>query len=298
MMKMKYRMLEFEGFTSLAKLYRPSGTQRRVSRKVPEGRHPITRDVNPSARPHFLKILACLCFLLFLQSPAVAQQDTLRVLFVGNSFTYFYNLPQMVAAMAETQDVPIMTRQSTVGGSNLEQHWKGEKGTETMAKLESEDWDYVVLNNHSTSAIETPESFMEYGKKFAERIKAKGAKPVFMMTWGYKSNPLMQEKITEMYQQLAAETSSDFVPCGPLFAAARHWRPDLELFADDKHPSANGTYLLALAFYKYLSGKTVIDIPERLTTEDIFGEKLYLTFMSKEDAAFLQQLVEAFDFGK
>ncbi len=245
-----------------------------------------------------LKILSCLCLFLALQNPAQAQQDTLRVLFVGNSFTYFYNLPQMVAAMAQTQKVPIVTRQSTVGGSNLEQHWKGEKGTVTMPLLDNGNWDYVVLNNHSMSAIETPESFMEYGRKFAERIKAKGAKPVFMMTWAYQSNPLMQEKITEMYRKLAAETGSDYVPCGPLFAAARHWRPDLELFADDKHPSANGTYLLALAFYKYFAEKTVMDIPERLTTKDIFGEKLYLVFMAKENASFLQQLVEEFDFKK
>ncbi len=246
---------------------------------------------------NWLKIIAGLCLLLWCQSPAYAQ-DTLRVLFVGNSFTYYHNLPQMVAAMAQTQKVPIVTRQSTVGGSSLEQHWKGEKGTVTMPMLETGKWDYVVLNNHSLSAIETPESFMEYGRKFAELIRKKGAKPVFMMTWAYKSNPLMQEKITAMYRQLAGETGADYVPAGPLFAATRQWRPDLELFFDDKHPSPNGTYLLALAFYKYLSGKTVMGIPERLTTKDMFGEKLYLVFMTPEDAKFLQQLVEEYDFGK
>ncbi|MCB9294643.1 MAG: hypothetical protein H6559_16210 [Lewinellaceae bacterium] len=243
------------------------------------------------------KVPAALCLVLILGNyPARSQPDTLRVLFVGNSFTYFHNLPQMVSAMAASQDVAIFTRQSTVGGSSLEQHWKGEKGTNTMARLEEADWDYVVLNNHSLSAIETPESFLEYGRKFAERIREKGARPVFMMTWAYKSNPLMQAKITEMYKRLAAETGSGYVPCGPLFAAARQWRPGLELFSDDKHPSPNGTYLLALAFYKYLSGKTVLGIPERLATKDLFGEKLYLVFMNEDDAKFLQQLTEEFDF--
>ena len=247
---------------------------------------------------YFKKLMGVWGLFLFLGlfSSVSAQQDTLRVLFVGNSFTYFNNLPQMVSAMATSQGIPILTRQSTVGGSNLEQHWKGEKGTRTMALLDSEDWDYVVLNNHSLSAIDTPESFMEYGRKFAARIVEKGAKPVFMMTWAYKSNPLMQEKITAMYSQLAADTGSDFVPAGPLFEAARHWRPDMELFFDDKHPSPNGTYLLALAFYKYLSGKTVLHVPERLTTKDMFGETLYLVFIQQEDATFLRQLVEEFDF--
>lgn len=235
-------------------------------------------------------------FVLFLFSAAGAQQDTTRVLFVGNSFTYFYNLPQVVSAMARSQGFAIDTRQSTVGGSNLEQHWKGEKGTKTRALIEQGDWDYVVFNNHSLSPIETPESFLEYGRKFAGLVRERGAQPVFMMTWAYKSNPLMQPRVTEMYRQLAEETNSGYVPAGPLFALARQWRPDLELFADDKHPSANGTYLLGLAFYKYFTGKAPLNIPERLTTQDLNREKLYLTFLAKEDAAFLQQLVDEFDF--
>ena len=86
------------------------------------------------------------------------------------------------------------------------------------------------------------------------------------------------------------------MPCGPLFEKARLWRPDLNLFADDKHPSSNGTYLLGLAFYKYFTGKATAEIPKRLATRDIDGEKLYLIFMSQTDADFLQQLVDGFDF--
>jgi hypothetical protein len=229
--------------------------------------------------------------------PVQAQEESpKRILFVGNSFTYFFNLPQVVGAMGNHQGVVLETRQSTVGGSNLEQHWKGEKGTTTMARLENEPWDYVVFNNHSLSAINTPESFLEYGRKFAALVQQKGAKPVFMMTWGYDSNPLMQPEITRMYNKLAEETGAAVVPCGPMFESARRWRPELSLFFDDKHPSSNGTYLLALAFYKYFSGKSVMDIPHRITTSDRNGEKLYLLFMLPEDAAFLKQLVEEFEF--
>ena len=244
-----------------------------------------------------IKILRqALCIgLVSLSLTSSAQTDTARILFVGNSFTYFFNLPQVVSAMASSQDTVLITRQSTVGGSNLEQHWKGEKGTKTRVLLEEGDWDYVVFNNHSLSAIETPESFMTYGKKFADLVREKGAEPIFMMTWAYESNPLMQPKITEMYQKLTAETNSNYVPAGPIFAEARKWRPDLSLFFDDKHPSSNGTYLLGLTFYKFFTGKPTADIPKRLTTKDADGEKLYLIFMHQTDADFLQQLVDEFD---
>ncbi len=244
----------------------------------------------------YLQNFCLYCVLFFCSTTISAQSDTTKILFVGNSFTYFYNLPQVVAAMGKTQDVALYTRQSTVGGSNLEQHWKGEKGTKTREMLEAQDWDYVVFNNHSRSAIDTPESFMEYGKKFVDEVRKRGAEPVFMMTWGYKSNPLMQPEITRMYQKLCTATKSDYVPCGPLFATARKWRPDLNLFDDDKHPSSNGTYLLGLSFFKYFTNKSTQDIPKRLTTLDINGEKLYLIFMNQIDADFLQQLVDEFEF--
>lgn len=224
------------------------------------------------------------------------KKEPIKVLFVGNSFTFFNNLPQMVAAMADTTGFEITTRQSTVSGSNLKQHWKEEKGTKTRKLLEQESWDYVVFNNHSRSSIDTPDEFMEYGEKFASLVKEKGAKPIFMITWAYESNPLMQEELTRAHMELVEKTNSGFVPCGALYAKARTLRPDLDLFFDDKHPSPEGTYLLGLAFYKYFTAASPLGIPKRLTTQDQDGETLYLVFMSQENADFLQQLVDEHEF--
>lgn len=236
-------------------------------------------------------------FLLFCICIANAQQDKpLQILFVGNSFIYFNNLPQVFSAMAESQGEHIETRQSTVGGSNLEQHWKEEKNTQTRKLLNEQQWDYVVFNNHSLSAIDTPENFELYGKKFADLVQEKGAKPIFMTTWGYKSNPLFQDKIEKAYKKLADETGAQTVPAGPLMAQARHWRPDLELYHDDKHPNPIGTYLIGLSFYKFFIGKPTAALPERITTIDRNGEKLYLLFLSTADADFLQMLVDDFEF--
>src|SRR6056297_239288 len=235
----------------------------------------------------------CLVLLMLLaQMSTRAQSDTLKVLFVGNSFTYFYNLPQVVSAMAQEQGSAIMTRQSTVGGANLEQHWKEERGTQTRRLIPSESWDYVVFNNHSMSSLRDSAAFMEYGKKFAQLVYEQGAKPVFMMTWAYDSNPLMQDPVAKAYRKLAEETQSVCFPAGMLFANARQLRPDLDLFFDDKHPSELGTYMLGLAFTRFFTGKEASGLPHRITTRDRHNEKLYLIFTHQEDARFLQQLVD------
>jgi hypothetical protein len=83
-----------------------------------------------------------------------AQTDTTRILFIGNSFTYYYNLPQVLHTMAASQGTVLLTRQSTVGGSGLELHWKGEKDSKARQLLEEQSWDYVVLNNHSLATID------------------------------------------------------------------------------------------------------------------------------------------------
>lgn len=225
-----------------------------------------------------------------------SQSDTTRILFVGNSFTFFYNLPQVVASMAETQGHVLITRQSTVGGSNLEQHWKGEKDTKTRQILEEGSWDYVVFNNHSRSSLDAPEAFITYGTKFASLVREKGAEPIFMVTWAYESDPTMQEEITRMHLKLCESVNAQYVPCGPILAKARTEWPDLDFFHDDKHPSETGTYLFGLAFYKFFTGASTSEIPKRLTTFDKDGEKLYLIFMDQGIADKLQELVDGFDF--
>jgi hypothetical protein len=129
-----------------------------------------------------------------------------------------------------------------------------------------------------------------------ELVKSKNAIPVFMMTWAYRGNPLMIETISSAYNSMSEQLEADVVPCGLLFDKARKSRPDLNLFEDNSHPSKNGTYLNGLAFYKYFTNEKTSDISKRITTIDRNGEKLYLLFLSKENAKFLQNVVDNFDY--
>lgn len=240
------------------------------------------------------KIKIYLLALLFPVLGFTQQEDVTEVLFVGNSFTYFWNMPQMVEAMAKHQNVALHTDQSTVGGSNLEQHWKSEKGTTTRSHLDTKEWDYVILQDHSLSTIEAKKRWKEYNQNFVNLVKTQGAQPILFSSWAYKSNPLMQTNITESYQNLAKDLGVKLVPMGSVLALAREKRPDLDLFFDDKHLSPNGSYLEALVFYKFLTGKSVTSIPNRLTTLDADGNKMYLMFILPENGDFLRQLVEDF----
>lgn len=238
-----------------------------------------------------------LAILLLPTSLLGQNKEPIKVLFVGNSYTYFWNLPQQVSAMAASQGIPMITRQSTVGGSNLEEHWNRKRETNSRDLIENGDWDFVVMNNHSMSTIDTPEDFDKYGKLFVDLIKSKGAEPVFYMTWARKWNPLMQETITDGYGKLAKATGSHVVPVGPIWMESISLQPDVNLyFEDGSHPSPEGTYLAALAFFRFFTGESTADISDRLQTIDKDGEKLYLNIIDPNAANFFQQLVDGFDF--
>ncbi|NGP77337.1 hypothetical protein G3570_11875 [Balneolaceae bacterium YR4-1] len=243
-----------------------------------------------------VKIMQSLLILLFISYNANAQhqpQIPEKVLFVGNSYIYFWNLPQQVSALAKSQNVELNAAQSTSGGTNWGQHWRGEKGIRSKELIKDGDFDAVVLQNHSRRSLDAPDSLMYYGKKFADLISENDGRTYLYMTWAREWNPYMQEAVTEAYKKLAEDTRATVVPVGLAWERARELRPDINLYAEDgSHPSPLGSYLTACVFYKVFTGSSIKNLPARLLSKDYSGEKLYLNILSEENAAFLQQVAE------
>ena len=59
----------------------------------------------------------------------LADTAKLRILFFGNSYTYFNNLPQILAGLAASAKPPqiVETEMVTVGGATLKSLWAGGK---------------------------------------------------------------------------------------------------------------------------------------------------------------------------
>ncbi|NNJ73517.1 MAG: hypothetical protein HKP09_10075 [Enterobacterales bacterium] len=235
--------------------------------------------------------------LLFASAHIHAEEEpSIRVLFVGNSYTYYWNMPLAVTLMAESLGKNIYTKQSTEGNTTLEHHWKGEMETQTKVFIEQGNWDYIVFNNHSLSPQDIPEKFKEYSLKFADLAKQNGAQPVFYMTWARKHNRLMQPKISKAYREIMQESGADLVPIGEIWMKSIDYHPEKNLYAiDDSHPSPLGTYLTALAFTKYFTGDSVQAVPNQLYINDANGDKLYIAMMLGENAEFFRDLVDTWN---
>ena len=239
-----------------------------------------------------MKILHFVFVICFVPLCISAQEKvSKKVLFVGNSYTYFWNLPQNVHLMSKDQGHNLITSQSTAGGSNWSHHLKEERDLKSIQKIKEGNFDIVVIQNHSMSAIERVDSFMINGHKLAKLIRASGAMPMLYMTWSREWDPFMIDKISEKYIQLGKEINAPVVPVGLAFSLAKELRPDLQLYSSDmSHQSSLGTYLASCVFYSMLTGESSLGISNRLVTTDANGEKLYINIQSKEDAIFCQKV--------
>ncbi|MEL7531037.1 MAG: hypothetical protein AAFN10_07005 [Bacteroidota bacterium] len=242
---------------------------------------------------YFQKSLGVIALVWVFSFVSHSTKPPKKVLFVGNSYTYFWNLPLSVMTMAEDQELDLFTQQSTAGGVNLGQHWRGEKDLQTLEIIQKGSFDAVVLQDHSLQAIKHPDSLLHYGKLWADVIHRSGADAYVYLTWAREWDPYMQAPITEGYSKLAQLIDATVIPVGPAWERARSLRPDIDLYdPDGSHPSPTGTYLTACVFYGVLTGDSPIGLPHRLISKDQNEEKLYINIQSPNDAAFCQKVAD------
>ena len=219
----------------------------------------------------FLTLFALLGLLAISAQPEAAQPtDELHVLFIGNSFTFYHDLPKMISELAKAgKQRPLRYERETPGGCTLEKHWKDGKA---LAKIRSRKWDFVVLQDHSAAALLKKDSMFDHGKKFDAEIKKQGAKTILYMTWALQNKPDDQPAISKAYLELSTELKAQIAPVGNAWEAALKADKKLVLHEKDKkHPNATGTYLAACVFYSTIYSKSPDGLPGsigKLTDED------------------------------
>lgn len=198
-------------------------------------------------------------------SQAGPPRRSVRVLFVGNSYTAYNDLPWVTKQLALSIPgaKPLEVASVALMGATLKEHW--EDGFALKRIREEGPWDYVILQGQSQRPLADPEEMKEYARLFDREIKAAGARTVLLVTWARREHPEQQAAITDVYAGLARELGARLAPVGPAWQAALAASPGLTLHRDDadNHPTAAGTYLSACVIYATLYGKS----PEGATGE-------------------------------
>jgi hypothetical protein len=167
------------------------------------------------------------------------ERAHIAVLFVGNSLTYFNEMPRMTQAIASREARPLLVDAVTQSGASLEDLWFR---TDAVKRIWQEHWDYVILQERGgRAAMDRGELFHRYLALFADQTRKSGGKPVLFMTW-YPGN--------EAFFRNAAKRANV-----SLLAVGSAWQDLLEhgrfsrLDWDGTHPNLAGSYLIACSVY-------------------------------------------------
>lgn len=212
-------------------------------------------------------LLLALAFILPLGSLA---QTSKSALFIGNSYTYANNLPNMIQDVAQSKGRQFSYASSLLGGFAWYNHILFPP---SLALIDSASYDYMILQDQSLQLAVGRGAFAKHQHssfRFADGLDLRSKrvdtchKTMLFLTWGrkpgniwyYPTSPFganygeMQGNLSENYLQLAGVIGAEVAPVGEAWRRVVNDFQQIDLYAGDgSHPSLAGTYLAACVFY-------------------------------------------------
>lgn len=185
-----------------------------------------------------------------------------RVLFIGNSYTYYHNMPEEIfAPLASKAGFDTEIRSVTHGGYKLS--WfadpENAEGQRLRETIHGQYFDFVVLQDHSLITILEPELFFQGIASMKELLKDHTDRFILCATWGRKpgsktltelnmSNAEMTKCIAQAYDEAGQRFGMTVAHVGKAFVSYTQKHPEAELYLRDQHhPSLLGGTIAAKA---------------------------------------------------
>lgn len=189
--------------------------------------------------------LVALVALFSVADPARAS-TTLRVLFVGNSLTYYNDVPSMVSALAHAADAAttVETDMLADGGATMRDHLAGGALAHALA---SARYDVVVLqdrggyplcSNDDAACVDSVAAMCEASK----RVTATHARGIWYGTW--QMIPQAQEALSAEGRRAATKCGMEFADTGAAMQRARNIGL-AGIWLADGHPTTHGSWVAA-----------------------------------------------------
>lgn len=210
-----------------------------------------------------------------------SQSDSVKVLFVGNSYTHMHNMPSIFEKISTSAGQKVIVEKSAKSGASFEEH---STRADLFNAIKKRKWDYVILQgysrelSHNIERIDT--ATVPYVRMLRDSILHNNpcTQILFYMTWGYddgyhereevNSFEKMADSIARGYQYLGNFFNVPVVPVGMVWKQVRN-NTNIDLYVEDRaHPSKNGSFLIASTFYNAIFNTSL----DKVFTNTILGE--------------------------
>ena len=195
-------------------------------------------------------------------SPATAGDppSTGSILFVGNSLTYFNELPSLVARVARAAQDSVAVGMAAGGNLAVIDHTNG--ATDAFAQIDGGDWAVVLLQQGPTPPGICRDTLIIAAMRFAPHVRAAGGRVALFLPWARQGSPASLAPAAESGTLAARAVGGLTVPIGLAWKLALEADPTLPLYGSDGyHPAPAGSLLAALTIYDRVFGRDVREIP-------------------------------------
>jgi len=208
---------------------------------------------------YFKKSFLIVIFFVFVYSLQAATDST-RVLFIGNSITYYNGMPQMFRDLANDKGEAVSIGTHTPGGSGIVDHYVSNV---LYQIIRSEKWDIVIIQPGSSESagVSFPvETTVKRANILLDSIyKYNECAKVFLYeipygiptNGGYNQYFTVQTMFRDSVTKMADLLKLQILPAGECVRAYYSKYQNLLLHSNinDIHPNANGSFMIASSFY-------------------------------------------------
>jgi hypothetical protein len=214
--------------------------------------------------------------IIIVQATLAFAQDSLKVLCIGNSFTYVCVSHEKLKEIACSEGHLTSVTACYAGGYSFKRHLCN---ANTLKAVETGRYDVVFLQNQTMlpALYANDSKLFKFAKtdaqELAQRVHAfsPDAKVWLEQTWTYKKNNWAgfgswdnfetlnlegtKKIMTAMSRAMYKGKMAGISPIGEAFAVVRQERSDINLYAEDKkHQNDFGSYLKACVNYLIIYG--------------------------------------------
>ena len=203
-----------------------------------------------------------------------AGPGQVRILCIGNSFTYVHGTDLMLQQIASSQGLEFVIGKYLAGGYTFGRHLENEESRQAVA---FGGYDYAFLQDQSANPArysrDKDKTVLEDFKALKRNVLAAspGCKVFLERTWsyggfeagGFGTKESLEYHLVRGARKMGRKGHAKVSPIGDAFEAALAARPDLKLLGpDDHHQSLEGAYLKACVNYLLIVGKPFSGEPD------------------------------------
>ena len=187
------------------------------------------------------------------------EEEYYSLMFIGNSFTYYKDIPDLVYNMIKADNVQVYVNSDTEGGRFLHQAL-----VNFEKDFDGKYYTHVILQEQSGGMISNFNQFKNSILEYNERIDKTHTEIILYQTWSdepylLSGDSSRQDLITKAYNDVAILIGSKVSRVGEAFFECHKKYSDIDLYKEDEetghHQNINGAYLSACIHYHNITGK-------------------------------------------